>query len=133
MSFADTGFEIRENLLTPEQVSALLSALTQLKLAPLRGGIRRIDKLLPQVDELAHSSVLLSVAEQYLSSQPELVRAIYFEKSPGNNWFVTWHQDRTVSVSSRFEADGWGTCQTSALSDHVPGMYNLRSTCCRIW
>lgn len=108
MSFDESGFEIRENLVALEMVQKLLAELTQLKLEPLSGGIRRIEQRVPQVAALAKSADILSVARQYLPGQPELVRAIYFDKSPDNNWFVTWHQDRTVAVSCRFEADGWG-------------------------
>jgi ectoine hydroxylase-related dioxygenase (phytanoyl-CoA dioxygenase family) len=108
MVFDDAGYRVVTNLLAPEVVQTLLSELAQLKLEPLRGGIRRIDQLIPQVADLARSSNLLSAASIHVSSQPELVRAIYFDKTPENNWSVTWHQDRTVAVSQRFEADGWG-------------------------
>ena len=107
MSFDDLGFEVLENLLAPDVVQTLLSELTQLKLEPLRGGIRRIEQRVPQVASLAQSPELLAVAKRHLSGQPELVRAIYFDKSPDNNWFVTWHQDKTVAVSKRFKAEGW--------------------------
>jgi hypothetical protein len=89
-------------------VQSLLDGLSRLRLEPLRGGIRRIEKLLPQADVLSRSEALLSVASRHLPGAPRLVRAIYFDKSPDNNWFVTWHQDRTVAVSERFEKAGWG-------------------------
>lgn len=108
MNFDDSGFEVIENLVSAEMAQSLLADLTRLKLEPLRGGIRRIEKLVPRVADLACSPHLLSTAQRHLSGQPELVRAIYFDKSPENNWFVTWHQDRTVAVSDRFEAEGWG-------------------------
>ncbi len=38
-----------------------------------------------------------------------MARAIVFDKSPTNTWFVTWHQDKTVAVSSKFDFEGWGT------------------------
>lgn len=119
MSFNDAGFEVQQNLVAPGVVESLLAELTRLKLEPLRGGIRRIEQQLPQVAELANSPALLSVAARHLSATPELVRAIYFDKSPGNNWFVTWHQDRTVAVSQRFEADGWGPWSLKSGAWHV--------------
>lgn len=108
MGIDEAGYQIVENLLEPETVQALLSELRVLKLEPLRGGIRQIDRLIPQVANLARSPSLVSAASAHLSGHPELVRAIYFDKTPENNWFVTWHQDRTVAVSQHFEADGWG-------------------------
>lgn len=119
MNFDDVGFEIIENLVAPDMVQTLITELTQLKLEPLSGGIRRIEQRVPLVASLAKSSDILSVARQHLSGQPELVRAIYFDKSPDNNWFVIWHQDRTVAVSSRFEAKGWGAWSVKADVWHV--------------
>ncbi|WP_036254595.1 phytanoyl-CoA dioxygenase family protein [Methylobacter sp. BBA5.1] len=119
MKFDESGFEVRENLVAPAIVQTLLAALIQQKLEPLRGGIRRIEQRVPQVASLAKSADLLSVAGQYLSGRPEMVRAIYFDKSPDHNWFVTWHQDRTVAVSDRFEADGWGPWSMKSGAWHV--------------
>jgi hypothetical protein len=119
MSFNNLGFEVLKRLITAEEVQALLSELSQFKLEPLSGGIRRIEQRAPKVASLATSPELLSIASQHLSSQPELVRAIYFDKSPDNNWLVTWHQDRTVSVSNRFEANDWGPWSIKAGVWHV--------------
>ena len=49
MEFDDAGYQVVANLLAPEVVQTLLAELAQLKLEPLRGGIRRIDQLIPQV------------------------------------------------------------------------------------
>ncbi len=119
VSFDDLGFEVIENLVAPDRVQPLIIELTRLKLEPLSGGIRRIEQQIPLVASLAKSSDILSVARQHLSGQPELVRAIYFDKSPDNNWFVTWHQDRTVAVSNRFEAEGWGAWSIKSDVWHV--------------
>ncbi len=36
------------------------------------------------------------------------VRAILFDKSPGANWALGWHQDRTIAVRARREVPGFG-------------------------
>lgn len=118
-NFQDAGFEIVSGIIGQEKVRALLAELSALRLPPLRGGIRRIDQHLPSVAALARSERLLAVARQRLDGVPQLVRAIYFDKSPENNWFVTWHQDRTVSVSARFDAQGWGPWSLKAGAWHV--------------
>lgn len=119
MSFDELGFEVLEDLVAPDLVQTLLAELSQLKLEPLRGGIRRIELRVPQVGLLARSPNIMSVVRKYLPSQPEFVRAIYFDKSPDNNWFVTWHQDRTVAVSSQFDAEGWGPWSIKSGAWHV--------------
>lgn len=102
------GFAIVPKLLAAERIAALLQALEAVHLAPLRGGIRHIDPLVPAIAELAAAGPVFDMADACMASTPRLVRAIYFEKSPDNNWLVSWHQDRTVAVPERFDAPGWG-------------------------
>ncbi len=118
-SFDDAGFEVIPDLVDHDVVQTLLAELTELQLAPLRGGIRRIDQALPRVADLARSPRLIATAQRYLPGRPELVRAIYFDKSHENNWFVTWHQDRTVAVTERFAGEGWGPWSVKAGAWHV--------------
>jgi ectoine hydroxylase-related dioxygenase (phytanoyl-CoA dioxygenase family) len=35
------------------------------------------------------------------------VRAICFDKVPGSNWSLFWHQDNVISVAARIEAAGY--------------------------
>lgn len=36
-----------------------------------------------------------------------LVKAIYFDKTPDANWYVTWHQDITINVEKKIETSGF--------------------------
>ncbi len=108
VDFENAGFEVIPEFISPSEVRALLEGLRACRLEALCGGIRHIDHLLPAVAALARAPRVLSAAARRLSGPPRLVRTIYFEKSPANNWLVTWHQDRTIAVSERFEAEGWG-------------------------
>jgi len=36
-----------------------------------------------------------------------LTKAIYFDKSPQDNWYVTWHQDVPINVSEKIEVEGF--------------------------
>jgi ectoine hydroxylase-related dioxygenase (phytanoyl-CoA dioxygenase family) len=119
MNFDQLGYAINENIISSEQVAVLVCALSKLQLEPLRGGIRRIEQLVPEVAELAASSAILQLATRHLIGRAELVRAIYFDKSPANNWLVTWHQDRTVAVTQRFELAGWQPWSHKAGAWHV--------------
>jgi len=119
MSLEASGFIVIDHVLPAQEVEQLLALLNNLELEPLRGGIRRIERLVPAVAALAHSPRLMDIAKEHLSGNPCLVRAIYFDKSPEHNWFVTWHQDRTVAVSDRFDKDGWGPWSLKAGAWHV--------------
>lgn len=119
MNLESVGFELIDRVLSDQDREHLLSLLRHQKLEPLRGGIRRIEQLVPEVAALARSSQLIRIVKEHLSGEPGLVRTIYFNKTPESNWFVTWHQDRTVAVSDRFEMEGWGSWSLKAGAWHV--------------
>ncbi|MDA3878490.1 MAG: phytanoyl-CoA dioxygenase family protein [Halothiobacillus sp.] len=113
------GVAVIERLLSVHDTELLCASLDTHALAPKRGGIRRIEQRVPEVNALAQGLPLMRVAQSHLVAPPQLVRAIYFDKSPGNNWLVTWHQDRTVAVSDRFDLVGWGPWSLKAGAWHV--------------
>jgi ectoine hydroxylase-related dioxygenase (phytanoyl-CoA dioxygenase family) len=47
------------------------------------------------------------------------VRGILFDKIPGANWKVPWHQDVTIAIQERVEADGFGPWSIKAEVLHV--------------
>ena len=56
------------------------------------------------------------------------VRVVAFDKTPETNWAVGWHQDRTVAVQARVEAEGFGPWSTKDGVVHVsPPVEVLRS------
>jgi ectoine hydroxylase-related dioxygenase (phytanoyl-CoA dioxygenase family) len=119
MNLETQGFEIVKNLLDPEFAEVLLGALSRLTLDAGRGGVRRVEALCPEAKALSGSEQVLSLMRGYLQGEPRLVRAIYFEKSETNNWYVTWHQDKTVAVSARHDLPGWGPWSVKAGAWHV--------------
>lgn len=62
---------------------------------------------LVKIKKLIESDLLLEKAKNYLSGEPEVVRVIVFDKTPDKNWLVTWHQDKTISVSDKKEIEGY--------------------------
>ncbi|MBB4099739.1 phytanoyl-CoA dioxygenase family protein [Sphingomonas kyeonggiensis] len=53
------------------------------------------------------------------------VRAILFDKSPGTNWALGWHQDRTIAVRERREAPGFGPWSIKQGMFHVEPPFAL--------
>ncbi len=84
-----------------------------------RGGIRNAEKKYPSIQTLVNSVELVSLAGNYISGTPKKVRVIYFDKTPEKNWLVSWHQDRTVALSNRFEMVGWRPWSLKDGSHHV--------------
>lgn len=119
MSFLENGYELINDILSHQQLQSINLEIGTTSLISNTGGIRNTDKKFPTINKLAHSEQLMKLASNYLPKPANLVRAILFEKTGSNNWFVTWHQDKTVAVSSKFSKDGWGPWSIKDGVNHV--------------
>lgn len=108
MAILKDGYELIEHFLTEDQLSSINEELQSIVFSSKLGGIRNAEKKFSSIGELVASPYILNAARDYLAGNPSLVRAILFDKTPENNWLVTWHQDKTVAVSSVFEHPDWG-------------------------
>ena len=108
VSFSNDGYEFITSFLDPEQLDRLSSEIGSVELSRSIGGVRNAQVKYPCVGELCSSNQVLEKVASFLQSSPTLVRAILFNKTESNNWLVPWHQDRTVAVSIKFQAKGWG-------------------------
>ena len=82
-------------------------------------GIRNAEKKFDCIAKLARSENIIAKARSILGEQPQLVRAIFFDKNPDKNWLVSWHQDKTVSVNKKHNIDGWGPWSLKDNTHHV--------------
>jgi ectoine hydroxylase-related dioxygenase (phytanoyl-CoA dioxygenase family) len=73
----------------------------------------------PIVRELATSKPVRQIVEIILGPKCFAVRGILFNKTPELNWKVVWHQDLTIAVRERREADGFGPWSKKAGITHV--------------
>ena len=88
--------------------SSLLPPLHTLavRLSPRAGGTRLYGD--PALPHLLGSEPIRAIARRCLGDAARPVRAIMFDKTPGANWSLGWHQDRTVAVRERRDARGFG-------------------------
>jgi ectoine hydroxylase-related dioxygenase (phytanoyl-CoA dioxygenase family) len=109
-AFARDGYVVVADALDTPTVEALLAAITPVAYASAgtRGGVRHLLRDVPAVRALAGSVPVRRVAEAALGPGAFAVRGILFDKTPGANWKVVWHQDLTVAVRERREVAGFG-------------------------
>ena len=119
------GYAIVEGVLSPMTVEHLLTSLQQIAdtgSVRKRGGVFAVRNLLDvslEVRELAHSEVIRALVEPILGKRFFPVRGILFDKIPDANWKVPWHQDVTIAVQERVEAEGFGPWSMKADVLHV--------------
>jgi ectoine hydroxylase-related dioxygenase (phytanoyl-CoA dioxygenase family) len=101
------GFAIAPEVIAPREADLILCELESAELNRSRAGARHILGLLA-VERLAKDKRVLSLAQDVLGPNTLPFRATLFDKSPGSNWLVVWHQDTALPLREKRETAGWG-------------------------
>jgi ectoine hydroxylase-related dioxygenase (phytanoyl-CoA dioxygenase family) len=120
------GFAVIPRVLDPATVACLVDQLAHVprsNATKQRGqsyfGIRNLLNVAPFVQELAGSACVRSIVERVAGKQAQVVRGIFFDKTPEANWKVAWHQDLTIAVRHKKELVGFKCWSRKAGITHV--------------
>ena len=123
MSFAERlrshGFAIVEGVLDEDSIAKYIHLLEDNTNSGMRRGGRRNLIALTEMKQLAQSPSLMALVRPILGQDVFVVRGILFDKQEGANWKVPWHQDVTIAVKDRVEAEGYGPWSTKEDIVHV--------------
>jgi len=119
ISLDKRGFQPIDGTIDHDILSKIKDELDKFNYPTSKGGIRNVEKKLFSVEKFIKSDGLLNQAKYFLHDEPKIVRVILFNKTLENNWLVSWHQDKTVSVSEKFVADGWNNWSIKDNVHHV--------------
>lgn len=108
------GYAIAPSVVPDELIAAVTDAL-----GPAPHAIRELISAVPRVADLADHPEVRSLAEAVLGPGAFVARALFFDKTPGANWKVAWHQDGTIAVRERREVAGFGPWSVKADIPHV--------------
>jgi predicted DNA-binding transcriptional regulator YafY len=70
--------------------------------------IRNLLEEIPSLKKLLFTTNLLRVLNT-IGGRLFLTKALYFDKTPESNWYVTWHQDIVINVKEKIETEGFGS------------------------
>ena len=125
-SFDRDGYAIVPNVVAGAEIERLSQALGKLQASSTaleRDGqiyaVRNLLQQVPEIREFARSEPLLRLAREVLGDGAFVVRGLLFDKTPEANWLVPWHQDLTIAVKARIEADGYGPWTRKGDVPHV--------------
>lgn len=119
MSFTTNGYELVKTVFSEQQLAPLKQQLNAMRSAQNNGGQRNAERKFSAVPALLCSSEFKLLKHRFLPHNSQLVRALLFVKSSQSNWQVSWHQDKTVCVTQRFDAKEWGPWSTKDGVLHV--------------
>ncbi|MGZ3754234.1 MAG: phytanoyl-CoA dioxygenase family protein [Mucilaginibacter sp.] len=70
--------------------------------------IRQCLKTIPALGKLILTDKFLSAVRDIFGDGYFVVKSIYFDKPEQSNWFVSWHQDLTISVDKKENLPDFG-------------------------
>ena len=131
MTSGDPGFDVIPDILASGEVDSLIAALAGS--ARSRAGARHLMQD-ERVARVAADPRLMDIASATLGSPAVPYRATLFDKSPGANWLVVWHQDTALPLQQRREVQGWGPWSTKAgiVYAHAPATALKRLVALRV-
>ncbi|MBQ0788615.1 MAG: WYL domain-containing protein [Oceanihabitans sp.] len=69
-------------------------------------GMREVLHKMPEIKEILFNKNFKKLIKS-IGKGMFLTKAIYFDKSPKDNWYVTWHQDVPINVTEKKETEGF--------------------------
>lgn len=117
------GFAVASGVLTQKEVEHWRETLAQIDGAGVsrRQSVFAIRNLLDQseIQALARSPRIRALVEPVLGETCFATRGIFFDKTPDANWKVPFHQDLSLAVEAKIEAEGFGPWSEKAGALHV--------------
>lgn len=97
------GFAIINGIFSESEISEIISIIENKELIG-KFGVRSFLKDNPELYSLIYNKALSEIIQQ-IDPDSFVVRSIYFDKPPASNWIVNWHQDLTINVNQKIEAE----------------------------
>ena len=111
------GFALVPDVLDEATIRFLIESLAPLQVQSAAGVRNLLD--VPAIVGLARSPSIRALVEPILGPHCFAVRGIYFDKTPGANWKVPYHQDLSIAVQERHETEEFGPWSVKAGVVHV--------------
>ncbi|MFM2326989.1 MAG: hypothetical protein RIR31_1191 [Bacteroidota bacterium] len=115
------GFAVVDNIFTAEEINEFIqiidqadSSVSTFHKATDLYAIRQFFKVIPASINTVFKAAFVSLIVKIFGDGFFVVKSIYFDKPKGSNWFVSYHQDLTISVNKKIELPGfnfWTTKQ----------------------
>lgn len=113
------GFAIIENVFTQEEIDHLLLTISHAdtskptfrKTAELFA-IRQFFKEIPSCFDIVFNKRIRDLISNTFGDNYFVAKSIYFDKPENSNWFVSYHQDLTISVDKKLNIAGFGPWTT---------------------
>lgn len=119
IDLTENGFTTVDNIYTNQEVEQILLTIDQadktsetFRKSNDLFAIRQFLKEVPEATKLVFNDNLKKVIKQLFGDNYFVVKSIYFDKPETSNWYVSYHQDLTISVDKKAELENFGPWTT---------------------
>jgi ectoine hydroxylase-related dioxygenase (phytanoyl-CoA dioxygenase family) len=112
---SENGFTTINNIYSKEEIESILSTIEQVdkSIETFRKSkdlfaIRQFLKEVPSSISFVFNDNLKTIVQELFGENYFIVKSIYFDKPANSNWYVSYHQDLTISVENKIEKEGFG-------------------------
>ena len=119
LNICENGFEILEKFISQSEIDLIKTEVDAFPEDYPKFGIRNANDKFNTIKKLCSSEKLIQKAESILKGKANLVRVIFFDKTPEHNWLVTWHQDKTICVNAKADIEQWKAWSIKDGKHHV--------------
>ncbi|RKE52645.1 phytanoyl-CoA dioxygenase family protein [Sphingobacterium detergens] len=110
----EDGFTVIENVFNRNEVEQLVTMIENedhsrdtFRRSSDLFAIRQIIKEIPAIYTIIFNDNLKDVISKLLGADHFIVKSIYFDKPATSNWYVSYHQDLTISVLEKIDSEGF--------------------------
>lgn len=120
----EDGFAIVKDVASDETIDTLVRTFSQSRDSAIQraGAVYGERNLLDEdgpVLDVCRAEAVQRLVREVLGEDAFAVRGLFFDKVPGANWSLTWHQDVTIAVAERHDTSGFGPWSVKAGVTHV--------------
>jgi ectoine hydroxylase-related dioxygenase (phytanoyl-CoA dioxygenase family) len=115
----ETGFAIIENVFSDTEIENIISTISKADSSKETFrktndlfAIRQFFKEIPSAIDKVFNDKLKNIISEIFGKDFFVVKSIYFDKPENSNWFVSYHQDLTISVDKKLELENFGPWTT---------------------
>ena len=109
------GFAIIDNIYSESEIEQILLCIESadksketFRKSTELFAIRQFLNEIPEIRSLIFNDNLKKKIEELFGKDYFVVKSIYFDKPETSNWYVSYHQDLTISVDKKVELTGFG-------------------------
>ena len=113
------GFTIINDVFSEQEINQIINVIDSINTSKETFrksedlfAIRQFLKEVPESHQFIFNDNIRKIINEIFGNNYFVVKSIYFDKPEKSNWYVSYHQDLTISVDKKLELTGFGPWTT---------------------